>query len=419
MGHQRFVAAVMAALILCVALPSLAFGQSENAAKSNVETAGDDSLERFVLQDGMEYVGVVTEDSADHIRLRLDQSYGQRTITIWKDEIASRSFALSAAVEKNGAEESPKEKAVEPENTARLFVIPLRGLIGHDATQECVKLAIESVDLNEVDAIVITMNCAGGHIPALEEIHQYLLTIERNHRVVMWIRLAWGSSPVLALGHAERYMESDGHMAFRDAPFQYWYQPDPDKGAEKFAKWCAWAVQEMRNAGIDPLVAEAVLKCQTILSVDGLKQEDPQSSVLCHADLSGEYILSRKGEYLELSAALTEALHISRGSADTLEELSVLLGYDGYEEVSKAGLEIANAWQALVKQADRDVRRLYQELYLIKDVETIEDRHERIHTYRRLMRYAEMLGPEVAKVFYGLERKTIMEAIEQETEKKQ
>jgi len=77
----------------------------------------------------------------------------------------------------------------------------------------------------------------------------------------------------------------------------------------------------------------------------------------------GEHILSdgKSVQILSVTAAQAEHCGLSDGTADTVEELAVLLDLDEWNEIDDYGRKLANDWKRLRERATDEIKQLFQE----------------------------------------------------------
>jgi len=187
---------------------------------------------------------------------------------------------------------------------------------------------LELPENEQPEVVVLIIDSGGGAVAELEAIIQAIHVEMKEHfRTVAWIREAYSGAAFTAMNCNEIVFMEDaamgGNVAFR-------FGREALKNDE---------LEDMLNAGrtvaanggISPYVMWAMQMFMT-LSAD----VDPETGeVTWYNSDEGEYLVSPEDEVLTLNAFQAERFRISKGTADTKQELMDVLGIQEWREVGQ------------------------------------------------------------------------------------
>lgn len=269
-------------------------------------------------------------------------------------------------------------------NTPGVFVLPLEGMVGLNLRhEEMEKIAEEADKYGPGQIIVFIIDSGGGAVTEMEKIHETLMKIKQRHRLVAWIKQAISAACATAMHCDEIYFMTNGTAgamtAFNGGTGVAW-------SGEELEEWQRRAGDWMEAGGRSRYIAEAMIHSPNLLSYD---KDEVTGEVTFYNDLSGETILSRKGENLVFTASTALDSGFSDGTASNEQELAKLLDLPEWYETSDYGRRIAEGWQKNVKTAERELRLLQSRLQYAGtgSGDPIEILGSRIKIYKEFVRW--------------------------------
>jgi hypothetical protein len=170
-----------------------------------------------------------------------------------------------------------------------------------------------------VDAVVVIARGHGADLGECFRIARELQDIESKHRVVVWVSRAVLGVQVAIWGLDEIYMTSQASLGTAST----WPAACPEQTIA-FEEILANVNEVSAMSGRDPLILRATVipKPLSVTLQGGAFRWYPD-------DNSGEMVVNRRGEFLYLNAHTAGKVGVSKGTADTLEELLLLAGLNG------------------------------------------------------------------------------------------
>jgi len=321
----------------------------------------------------------------------------------------------------------------------KVYVIELTGKFGRDISQTPIRDALRDAQRQNADVVVFAVDNDWSVHPELEEIEkgdddaefeQYgrademdmifteeVTSWDKPPRTVCWVKKAMGGAAFLPFVCKELYFSSDGKMGGIGNLGELLKGVGDDAVQEKQRSLRLARAEGMARAGEHPyevLRAMAIRKYVLCASFEG-------GSVRYHERLPqnpGEVLLTDDGEgenadtqaaiaagegndTLTLHAKLARDIGMSRGTADSLPDLMFAMGLPRTATVVKGrSPQIMKAWSEAVDKAERDIRRLIQEMSEVAPGNTYEERSKARGTQAKklrdisaiLDRYAEAFG---------------------------
>jgi hypothetical protein len=131
---------------------------------------------------------------------------------------------------------------------------------------------------------------------------------------------------------------------------------------------------------------------------------DEETGEITYFDTTeGEHVLSDGNSIHILSVTAAQAEHcgLSDGTADTLDELAVLLDLDEWTEIDDYGRKLAKDWKLLSEQAKEEIQKLFEEFRGNVEARTNGERlSKQIKAGKGLLSWARRVGE--SKGNYGL-----------------
>lgn len=446
--RPRLMAAVLGACVLGAwggACVQPAYGQADTKAKATDKAAGGDKL--IMRKDGKVLVGTVVSETATTVRFRgeisgipFETDYNKSDILEIKRAPKEDAKAAPAAPAPSKAAAAPKPDAVEtPEGAGpRVYLIELTGKFGRDISQTPIRDAFKDAQRNHADVVILSVDNDWSIHPELEEIdkgddsaefEQYsradeitpILTQEipswdKPPRVVCWVKKAMGGAAFLPLVCREIYFSSEGKMGGIGNLGELLKGVGDDAVQEKQRSLRLARAEGMVASGGHPLEilrAMAIRKYVLCASFEGgnviFHDRMPQNpgEVLITDDGEGENadtqaaIAAGEGnDVLTLHAKLARDLQVSRGTADTVEDLMFAMGLPRNATLIKGrSAQIMKGWNDAVDRAERDLRRLRQEISEVPPGTTYEERQRARGTISKKLRDASTIMDRYSEAF--------------------
>ncbi|MBL1216359.1 MAG: hypothetical protein D8M59_02570 [Planctomycetes bacterium] len=381
---------------------------------AGVQTATADVVK---LKSGKTYECEIVEEHDDWIQIRITIGSIVQDYTLIRSDIESITRAKDA--DPGGGDKDPEIRSgtgstgtgAEVDKTAlpsdlvnkKVYVIPLREMVGQYLRADKLEEAIDAARPYEPDVIILEIDSPGGLLSEIYVIRDYLSEVRDEFRIVTWIKSAISAAAMTSFNTRELYFKSDGHVGAATA-----FSPATGKAIEglELELWLDYARTMFEDAGYSPYIAQAMIAEKYWLSADREILDNGDIKVTWYNDDSGEHVLSRPGENLVLTADQAEYFDLSGGTADTNEEFAKLLHLDGWVEVSDEGRKIMENWFATVERADKEIPTLFRQLGLYSDG-TRGSLTKQIQIYKELIKWCDRLGEEVAGIFYGLQKEQL------------
>ena len=297
-----------------------------------------------------------------------------------------------------------------PADALKVYFVTFAGEFGRDLSQTPLKEIVDDMVAAQPDIVVVQFNHSfslyGEENPDfVEDADQAFAMLDKAReldtllsnrlrddpalknkrpRMVAWIKKAMGTAAFLPFTFPEIYFTSDANMGGIG-------------GLESLRKMGDLVVQEkMRGivlgraiglaekGGHDGRIIRAMTRGEYILSyrmvngkVEFLERmpESPDEILLKddgpvnrdRTDILQDVIRMRGNDYMTLNAKAAFDIGFSRGTADTLDDLMVLLGVTrNYAVVRSPAPKILSKWSREVQRAETDVRRLIRQYQAVE-----------------------------------------------------
>ena len=287
-----------------------------------------------------------------------------------KEEVQEESSTGSDVTSSDGKQESgdlPSDQADSPDSTmetpdagnTRFYIVPMKGQVGTDITPRIYEAMVEDINELKPDVVIIKLDSSDlrnefkdgaddiiegedyhmdpnevnmWNMSEMRKLRQCFSTdIDPSIRQVLWCRDAVGSSSVLGLAWPELYMHPEAMIGGMSATVQGSRNAAGDANVE--AKFGSAAYEEIlgitrygrdmdrKNPTRERLIT-ALTKPEAMLSV-GWQGRMP----IWSNTLRGEVSIDDSDEVtVLLPAYICDDVCLSHGTAETLEDLAVLLG---------------------------------------------------------------------------------------------
>ena len=243
------------------------------------------------------------------------------------------------------------------------YMVPMKGQMGTDVTTSIYKELIPDIREQDPDVIIIVMNSADyadtfaaalGGIDLQEisrpDFDQYKKLASVFHddleqyRQVVWVQDAVGIASTVALSWDELYMKSDARLGGMRMVIELTgadKHSDDDIRAKMMAAVMGAAKSLLEYGGYDYELADAMMWAPHKLSASFKGRE-----VVWSLQEDGEFVIDNDDEHTaNFRADVAENLLISDGTADTLDDLALLLGFREYRVIDEHAKEIVDGYR--------------------------------------------------------------------------
>lgn len=386
-------------------------------AEAMVWSAEEDVI---IFRSGKQVTGKILEETPTTVKVLVKMGGLSAEAVYQKDEILSIKRGEGGEAKPEGAPsgsegskagvKKPVSKAIvagdEGEAAPTLYVIPMRGEFGRNVSHTPVERILAEAKKLQPDILVLDLDHefsfmgqerqefnpadAGAAFNQLETARELstLLTDyirddsewEKKPRVVAWVKKALGGAAFLPFVCPEIYFASDGrhgNIGYLEFIFkgvgdevaqekQYSLRLDRAEGLAikgghpyQIIKGMARAdyVLSVSFEGGRPVYHERMPRdaSEILLTDDASEEENRRDTV-------EDVIRFRGNDVITLDAALAERLGLSRGTADTIDELTHRMGISrGYVVLETKAESILKEWGESVTRAERDFVRLWED----------------------------------------------------------
>jgi hypothetical protein len=253
-------------------------------------------------------------------------------------------------------------------NVPGFYIVPMKGQMGTDVNSELYKAVIEDIKRVKPDVVIIKLNCqdtedvvystktrADEGLVDYDDYH-VLVDLFRNEipniRQALWVEDSVGISSMVAFAWSEMYMKPTARfggleIARKATGFDAW--KDEDVRGKMTAAFMAIVKSFLESGKYALVLADAMVRPQYTLSATWKGRD-----VVWSLDTDGDYVVDNNAQTTtEFRAKDAEDFCLSKGTAETLDDLALLMGYREYRVVDGQG-------EKLVNQYISDWRRAYE-----------------------------------------------------------
>lgn len=278
-----------------------------------------------------------------------------RPFSLWKSLAAVFAFSVlvpagMALAQSHGASDDDAERErgrfqanVDDENAASFYIIPMKGQMGTDVNLQFYKELEDDIREHDPDFIILEMDCKDIEddllavadqqekgkllIDEFREMINYFRDDLREYRQVMWVHDSMGCSSIVAMAWPDMYMKPEGRLAglsYIGEGFASW--GDEDIRGKMREATMAFLKSFLEYGQYSPMIVDAMVRPEFALSATWKGREV-------------EWSLNNRGEYtvdnsdkrtVDFTAKTAEDFCLSDGTADTLDDLALLLGIREY-----------------------------------------------------------------------------------------
>ncbi len=236
------------------------------------------------------------------------------------------------------------EGASDDEDLISFYVIPMKGQMGTDIHPSVYRDVVEVIKREKPDIIVWKLECSHvddllisfadpteqGMVHLIEDYRNLVTMLHRelaDFRQIMWVQDSVGVSSLIAMAIPEMYMAPDARLVGLQQIFSMaagWQ--DEDVRAKMVAAWVSIANAFVIRGGHSSALGEAMIRPDRLLSATWRGRE-----VNWSLSAQGQIIVNNSRQRTaNFNAKMAEDFMISNGTAETLDDLALLLGYREY-----------------------------------------------------------------------------------------
>jgi hypothetical protein len=252
----------------------------------------------------------------------------------------------------------------------------MKGQMGTDVSPDVYREIVHDIRAHDPDHIVIVMECQDdedrlySRIAETEksfsdsdflDVYRDLVGIFReelrDYPQTLWIHDSQGISSVIALSWPDMYMTPDARLGGTGSAAQHFAVQDPEVLAKFREAYMAW-LKGFAEYGNYPLqIVDAMVRQDVKLSASWEGRD-----VIWRKDTQGHYIVDDSEEHnVNFRAKSAENLGISEGTAETLDDLALLLGLREYRVIDGDAEEMVEDYKKRWRRAFENCRNYYRD----------------------------------------------------------
>lgn len=414
---------VVAAAGLIAGFASVATAQSQGSSTKADDKAAPGGDKLIMRKDGKVIVGTIVSETATTVKFRGEIAGIAYETEYSKADILEIKRAPKADAKGAGKPEAKPEvkAAAKTEATPaaaadagapKVYVIELTGKFGRDISQTPIRDAVKDAQRSGADVLIFSIENDWSADPELKEIQKgddaaefdQLLRAEdmdaiftdeiprweKPPRVAFWVKRAMGGAGFLPLVCKELYFSSEGKIGGLGNLGELLAGVGDDVVQHKQRSLRLGHAEGMARSGDHPyeiVRALAIKKYVLCVSFEGGKvvyhermPENAGEMLLTddgdgdNKDTSAAIVSGEGNDVLTLTAKIARDIQISQGTADSLSDLLFAMDLPRNAVVVKGRTgQIMQAWTDGVNKAERDIRRLLQEVDEVQMGSTFEE----------------------------------------------
>ena len=379
-----------------MALSALAFGAAVALTVPTAFAVPADTEDILYMLDGRELHGQIIEETRTEVVFEIKVSGITSVVTYQKTEIDRIEHDIALAEEEEAGEEKsrggsgtttgPDDDAsnrtfgarrgdVDDESLPGFYVVPMMGQMGTDANTEFYESIVDDIRAKDPDYLVIKIeseDLGEGLYPDFDpeevsltgspflDMFRDLMNMFHDDLgdipQVAWVQTSVGISTLLALSWDELYMRSDARFGgLRTAAGNFeGVRADANMYGKFREAYMGWLRGLMMNSSRDEKLVDAMVVNEALLAATWKGREVEWS-----LDGAGEYLIDgSKDATVSFNARTAENFCLSKGTADDLDDLALLLGIREYRVLESAAEsdfdEYRTDWRATYDGALKD-----------------------------------------------------------------
>ncbi len=283
----------------------------------------------------------------------------------------------------------PLKSAVIGELPRGVLVLPLTGGVGQGIrATEIVQIGKHADTYGPGQIIVFEIESPGGRVDTIELMRNAMADLRKRHRVVAWVRECISGGAATALLCNEIYFHSTGRLGAITM-----HGGGKEVAAIVMALWIRELEGDTAVSGRSPLFAGPMVVNNRTISYD---RNERTGEITYYDDWQrGEHMPLLGGPNDNLVLTADEALHcgFSDGTANTFEELAVLLDLGAWVELDDYGRKMAADWHKTLEDWEEMGPKLGREFQGDVDGPDLQARlGKRIRAGEALIAWSRKLG---------------------------
>ena len=278
-----------------------------------------------------------------------------------------------------------------PEGASKIAFVSLEEMVGPYFNTQALMRSMDILnnlpEEEQPDIVVLRVKSGGGALFELRQLVPYIRDqIETRYRTVAWIEDAISAAAMTAWVVDELYMMRKaaigGCTGYRMMPGGAEAMEGPE--LEEVLMW----MERVSTWGNKSPEVMRAMQVYATLSAD----IDENGKVTWHLNDSGEYMISPENEVLTMHSYEAEKFGVSKGTADTKDELASALGCVEWVEVGTDADELMAEFRENVKTAELELNVLFQQMNIALNAmnATPELRNKKRHLGRAQKLYDQM-----------------------------
>lgn len=290
-----------------------------------------------------------------------------------------------------------------------VFVLPWKGGVGQTANaKEIIEIGAEADKWGPGQVIVLDIDSPGGRVTEIFKIIDAIAKVRERHRMVVWVREAISAAAITSMQCDEIYFRKVG--ALGAAMVINGADSAPPEIVERFRTDVAPVIE--RN-GRPRAVFEAMVLANAVLTYT----KDPVTGKVTWHDkvtgLPGEVVLSDEKDNLTFNASNALDSGFSKGTADSEQELAVLLGLQEWHEISDAGRKASAKLVRDYEACEKEMQLLNQSMGVQRSSQ-VDQLKAQIKFVETGLSWAKRCPPCAANVFGAMDASDVVERLSKE-----
>lgn len=394
MRNASLVAVCGTAVIAGTSVPTM-------AAPSGAVVRVAEELDQIIFRDGRIIKGVVDKETDDSVSIFVVVGTIRSSVAsvYQKSDILSVVRGTGEKTEAGPGKSEDKTEVADPQpresansNKKIVYKITLDGYLGRDFNVTPIRDAVDAARALEPDYLLIELDNRWrfgddtrignfDEFGIADDIEPILRQDIQTHwkkqpQLVMWVKNAMGGTAFIPFFTSNVYFTSDGRMGgIGNLGDLFGTMGDEVVRDKQKSLRLARAKGMAIPNGYDPRVVEAMTWRTYVLyyTMEGGKpvyhtEPVPGAELLTddgegdNEDTMEQRVRGEGNDVLTLKAELAQKLGISKGTADTVEDLMYYLGIlDNYELVEDKADRIMDRWTDTIDRLEQELPRMYRE----------------------------------------------------------
>jgi membrane-bound ClpP family serine protease len=343
---------LLAACLMLAAAASSALALDRVTLKSGKVVQGEITKEGdgFVFIDVMigklKHQEILTSDQISKIEHDIDAK-ADSTAATTATPVAPKGGPAPAEPAAPAEGEEEDEAASTDDGATRVCFVSLEDTVGTHINGDALHHSMELVEDEKPDIVVLVINSGGGAVaetmPLSDVIHGEM---KKKYRVVGWIQSAISGASMTIFNCEELYMMREGHVGGTVA-----FIPGGGGGGnkalegEELERVLKLGELISRRGKYNPLIMRA-MQVFGELSAD----IDENGNVTWYEGTKGKHLVNPDDRILTLNSVDALKFGVSKGTADTKDELMRLMGVKEWKEVGQKADEYQREFRAHVSK---------------------------------------------------------------------